>query len=99
VVYGVGAVGLAAVMAARLSLATTVIAVDRHPSRLALAEELGATHTVNADDKDPVAEVLRICGGPADFALECTGVIRVVRQAADSVLSQVPRRNQPLTDR
>jgi aryl-alcohol dehydrogenase len=85
VIYGVGAVGLAAVMAARLSPATTVIAVDRHPARLALAEELGATHTVNADEVDAVAEVHRICGGPADFALECTGVIPVVRQAADSV--------------
>ncbi|MDF5756901.1 NAD(P)-dependent alcohol dehydrogenase [Spongiactinospora sp. TRM90649] len=85
VVYGVGAVGLAAVMAARLSPATTVIAVDRHPARLALAREFGATHTVDAAETDPVAEVHRVCGGPADYALECTGVISVVRQAADSV--------------
>lgn len=86
VVYGAGAVGLSAVMAARLSPATTVIAVDRHASRLALAEELGATHTVHVTaDTDPVAEVHRICGGPADYALECTGVIPVVRQAVDSV--------------
>ena len=85
VVYGAGAVGLSAVMAARLSPATTVIAVDRHPARLALAEELGATHTVDATAADPVAEVHRICGGPADYALECTGVVPVVRQAADSV--------------
>ncbi|MCC5581173.1 NAD(P)-dependent alcohol dehydrogenase [Microtetraspora sp. AC03309] len=85
VVYGVGAVGLAAVMAARLSPATRIIAVDRHPARLALAEEFGATHIVNADEADPVAEVHRICDGPADYSLECTGVIPVVRQAADSV--------------
>ena len=85
VVYGVGAVGLSAIMAARLSPATTIIAVDRHASRLALASEFGATHTLGADEGDPVAEVRRICGGPADFALECTGVIPVVRQAVDSV--------------
>ncbi|GAA4232779.1 NAD(P)-dependent alcohol dehydrogenase [Actinomadura meridiana] len=85
VIYGVGAVGLAAVMAARLSPATTIIAVDRHPSRLALATEFGATHPIQTDATDPVAEVNRICGGPADYALECTGVIKVVRQAADSV--------------
>jgi aryl-alcohol dehydrogenase len=85
VVYGAGAVGLSAVMAAALSPATTVIAVDRHPARLALAAELGATHTVDATQADPVAEVHRICGGPADYALECTGVVPVVRQAADSV--------------
>jgi Zn-dependent alcohol dehydrogenase len=85
VVYGTGAVGLAAIMAARNSAATTVIAVDRHESRLALAMELGATHTVNARENDPVTAVAEICGAPADYALECTGVISVVRQAIDSV--------------
>ncbi|MET8989451.1 NAD(P)-dependent alcohol dehydrogenase [Nonomuraea wenchangensis] len=85
VIYGAGAVGLAAVMAARLSPATKIIAVDRHPSRLELAKEFGATHTIDASRTDPVADVHRICDGPADAALECTGVIPVVRQAADSV--------------
>lgn len=85
VVYGAGAVGLAAVMAARLSPATTIIAVDLHASRLALATEFGATHVIDPGETDPVAEVRRICGGPADYALECTGVISVLRQAAESV--------------
>jgi len=87
VVYGAGAVGLAAVMAARLTGATTIIAVDRVPSRLQLARDLGATETVNvsAPATDPVAAVTEICGGPADFALDCTGIIAVLRQAADSV--------------
>ena len=84
-VYGVGTVGLAAVMAARCSAATVVIAVDRTGSRLALARELGATHTVDAAETDPVQAIAEICGGPADVALECTGVIPVVRQAIDSV--------------
>lgn len=87
VVYGAGAVGLSAVMATRLSGATTIIAVDRVASRLALARELGATETidVSAPGTDPVAAVQEICGGPADFSVECTGVIDVLRQAADSV--------------
>jgi aryl-alcohol dehydrogenase len=87
VVYGAGAVGLSAVMAARLTGATTIIAVDRVASRLALARELGATETidVSAPGTDPVAAVQEICGAPADFSLECTGVMDVVRQAADSV--------------
>jgi aryl-alcohol dehydrogenase len=85
VVYGVGAVGLAAVMAARSTAATTVIAVDVHDHRLDLARELGATHVVNAARQDPVAAVQAICAGPADHAVECTGVIPVVRQAVDSV--------------
>jgi aryl-alcohol dehydrogenase len=85
VVYGTGTVGLAAIMAARNSAATVIIAVDRHESRLALAKELGATHTINAGQEDPARAVADICGGPADYALECTGVILVVRQAIDSV--------------
>jgi aryl-alcohol dehydrogenase len=85
VVYGAGTVGLAAVMAARNSAATTIIAVDRYAARLRLATDLGATHTIDATDTDPVQAVTEICGGPADAALDCTGVISVVRQAVDSV--------------
>jgi aryl-alcohol dehydrogenase len=85
VVYGVGSVGLAAVMAARCTGATTIVAVDLHPARLRLASDLGATHTIEASATDPVAAVREICGGPADFSLECTGSIGVVRQAVDSV--------------
>ncbi|HWV84083.1 MAG TPA: NAD(P)-dependent alcohol dehydrogenase [Capillimicrobium sp.] len=85
VVYGTGAVGLAAVMAARNSGATTIIAVDRHDSRLKLARELGATDTINVGEADPVEAVQEICGGHADYSLECTGNVNVLRQAADSV--------------
>ena len=84
-VYGAGTVGLAAVMAARNSAATTIIAVDRHAARLRLAEGLGATHTVDATDTDPVQAVNDICGGPADASLDCTGNTSVIRQAIDSV--------------
>ncbi len=85
VVYGAGTVGLAAVMAARCSGATTIVAVDRHAHRLELARELGATDVVDVADGNPVDAVKEICGGLADFSLECTGVIDVCRQAADSV--------------
>ncbi len=85
VVYGAGTVGLAAVMAARSSGATTIIAVDRYPARLALARELGATAVIDVGRDDPVASVHEICGGPADFALECTGNMQILRQAVDSI--------------
>lgn len=85
VVFGVGTVGLAAVMAARNSAATRIIAVDRHQARLQLAKQLGATEIIDASTDDPVAAVTDICGGPVDYALECTGAIPVVRQAADCV--------------
>jgi aryl-alcohol dehydrogenase len=85
VVFGAGTVGLSAIMAARNSAAARIVAVDRHASRLKLAAELGATDVVDATESDPVAAISEICGGPADYALECTGVISVVRQAADCV--------------
>ena len=85
VVYGVGAVGLAAVMAAACTGVTRLVAVDVHEHRLRLAQELGATDSVNASTTNPVDAVAEICAGPADFALDCTGNVEVLRQAADSV--------------
>jgi aryl-alcohol dehydrogenase len=83
--FGAGSVGLSAVMAARIVGATSIIAVDVIPSRLTLAEELGATHVVNAGKDDPVAAIHTITGGGADFALESTGRPEVVRQAVDAL--------------
>jgi aryl-alcohol dehydrogenase len=85
VVYGTGAVGLAAIMAAKNTGASKIIGVDLHDSRLKLAKKYGATHVINASKQDPVEEVKKICGRLADFALECTGNTKVVRQAIDSV--------------
>lgn len=85
VIIGAGAVGLAAIMAARNTPATTIIAMDLQESRLKLARELGATHTVNTRENSIVDAVNEICGGPADYVLDCTGSIRVIEQAADAV--------------
>lgn len=85
VVFGAGAVGLAAVMAARASGATTIIAADVVPSRLELAEELGATHTIDSKNEDPVKRVKEITGGGANFSLEATGIPTVLRQAIESI--------------
>lgn len=85
VVFGAGAVGLAAVMAAVNTPASTIIAIDLHDSRLELARELGATHTINSRDEDAIARILEICGGPADFVIDCTGSVRVIEMAAEAV--------------
>jgi aryl-alcohol dehydrogenase len=82
---GGGAVGLSAVMAARVAGATTIIAADVVPSRLALAKELGATHAVNSRETDPVEAVRTITGGGADFTLESSGRPVVLRQAIDAL--------------
>lgn len=89
VVLGAGAVGLSAVMAAALTPATTIVAVDRVGERLALAEELGATHTVNAADEDLGEALAAITGGRgADGIVETTGNVGVLRQGVDALAAR-----------
>ncbi|MFD7409087.1 NAD(P)-dependent alcohol dehydrogenase [Streptomyces sp. NPDC059866] len=84
VVLGAGAVGLSAVMAAALTPATTIIAVDRVAERLQLARDLGATHTVHAGESDTVEAVTDITGGQgADGIVETTGNVRVARTGTE----------------
>ena len=73
-VFGVGAVGLSAIMGLAISGATEIIAVDIHPKRLALARELGATVTIDASGGD-VAEQIASCTGRAGLngAVETSG--------------------------
>jgi aryl-alcohol dehydrogenase len=81
-VFGTGAVGMAAVMAGRIVGATTIIAVDLVDSRLELARELGATHTVNARSGDVVEQVKGITGGKGvDFSLDATGTDKAIAAA------------------
>jgi aryl-alcohol dehydrogenase len=84
-VAGVGAVGLAAIMAARCTGVTRIIAMDVHDARLELATEFGATHTINSTSVDVVSEVARITGSTVDFAFDCTGVVSVIETIADTV--------------
>ncbi|MGQ9425564.1 NAD(P)-dependent alcohol dehydrogenase [Gilvimarinus sp. F26214L] len=83
--FGAGAVGLSAVMAAKVAGATTIIAVDVVPSRLEMAEELGATHVINSRDEDPVAAIRKITGKGLDYALDATGIVQVIRGAVDAL--------------
>ena len=74
-VFGVGAVGLAAVMAARAAGATTIVAIDIHDSRLDLAKEIGATHVINGRSSDTVKELMRATGDRGvNYILDTTGV-------------------------
>ncbi|MCK0537363.1 NAD(P)-dependent alcohol dehydrogenase [Alcanivorax quisquiliarum] len=79
-IYGCGAVGLSAIMAARIAGCRHIFAIDVHDSRLALARELGATHTLNGAQVDVVEEIRAVTGGGAHYAVETTGVPPVVRQ-------------------
>jgi aryl-alcohol dehydrogenase len=82
-VFGVGPVGMSAVLAAVVCGCTTIIAVDLQAARLEMAKELGATHTLNANEVDPVAAIRDLTNGGVEFSLECVGNPRVLRQAVD----------------
>jgi len=72
-------------MAARIAGCDPIIAVDRLPGRLALARELGATHTLESRGAETLAEIRKITGGGTDFALETSAVPAVFRLAVDGL--------------
>ena len=82
-VFGAGAVGLSALMAAKIAGCGPLIAVDTKPSRLALASELGATTVINASEVDAVAELQKL--GGVDYAVEAAGVAAVMTSAIASL--------------
>lgn len=85
-ITGAGAVGLCAVMAARLTPAATIIAVDRVAERLELAATLGATHTIDATATDVGERVTTITGGlGVHGAVETTGNVGVLRTTVEAL--------------
>jgi aryl-alcohol dehydrogenase len=84
VVFGVGPVGLAAVMAAAVVGCNPIIAVDRLQSRLDLARELGATHVVDASGRDPVEAVVSATAGGADFVVQAAPSTKLLEVAIEA---------------
>lgn len=84
-VYGCGAVGLSAIMAAKIAGCPQIFAVDIHDNRLELAQELGATHALNGKHVDVVAQIKAASGGGSHCAVETTGVPPVVRQCLNAL--------------
>lgn len=82
-IFGMGTVGVSALLAAIVCGCTTIIGVDINAERLEAVKELGATHIINSSETDPVAEILDITGGGPNFSLECVGNTAVFRQAVD----------------
>lgn len=86
-VFGVGAVGLSALMAANIAGCDPILAVDVHPSRLALARELGATHTIDHSGRtDVVDEIRRITGGGVRHSVETSAQPAVFREAVEALV-------------
>lgn len=84
-VFGCGAVGLSAVMAATLTGCERIVAVGGRQRSLELALELGATHVINRHDvADITTAVSQAGGGPVDYAIDTSGVPLLVRAALAS---------------
>ncbi|WP_315913666.1 S-(hydroxymethyl)mycothiol dehydrogenase [Arthrobacter sp. lap29] len=81
-VIGCGGVGSAAIAGAALAGATTVIAVDRDPKKLAAALAFGATHTVDSSVEDAVTAIQNHTGGfGADVVIDAVGRPETYKQA------------------
>ena len=86
-VFGVGAVGLSALMAAKIAGCDPIIAVDVHAHRLALARELGAAQAIDHKTcSDVVGEIRKITDGGVRYAVETSALPAVFREAIESLL-------------
>jgi aryl-alcohol dehydrogenase len=81
VVFGAGAVGLSAVMGAKIAGCRSIVAVDPVPERRALATELGATATVDPTAVDAVAAIGDLTGGGPNLAVDTTALRSVIAAA------------------
>ncbi|MGY9074423.1 MAG: NAD(P)-dependent alcohol dehydrogenase [Acidimicrobiales bacterium] len=85
VIAGAGALGLSAIMAAKVAGAGRIIAIDRHESRLELASGYGATDVFNGDPADLKAIIVRLTGVGSDYAFDTTGNAAVVRACVNGL--------------
>jgi S-(hydroxymethyl)glutathione dehydrogenase/alcohol dehydrogenase len=85
-VFGVGGIGLSAILAADLMQATTIIAVDIFEHKLEQARQVGATHLINARQQDPLVTILEITQGRGlDYAIEAAGQRETMETAFQAV--------------
>lgn len=102
-IYGTGAVGLSALMAAKIAGCTKIIAVDIFDHRLELAKELGATDVINSAKSDIVEEILKITNNKGTtYAVETSGVPEVFISALHALgtsgtVAQVAVSRGPIT--
>jgi aryl-alcohol dehydrogenase len=80
-VFGLGAVGLSAVAAAKVSGCSRIVGVDLHPLRLELAREFGATDVIDAGVGDVAGAIHQLVPGGVDGAIEASGAKRALTDA------------------
>ncbi|WP_226704010.1 S-(hydroxymethyl)glutathione dehydrogenase/class III alcohol dehydrogenase [Microbulbifer elongatus] len=84
-VFGLGGIGLATIIGARLAKAGRIIAIDINEGKFELAKKLGATDCINPKDYDkPIQEVIvELTDGGVDYSFECIGNVNVMRSALE----------------
>ncbi|MBS0624626.1 MAG: zinc-binding dehydrogenase [Verrucomicrobia bacterium] len=85
-VFGIGGIGLSAILAAKFMKANPIVAIDVHEEKLERALQMGATHAIHAikeNVKDKIIEIFK--GKGADFALESAGRKEVMEMAFEAV--------------
>lgn len=84
-IFGLGGIGLSAIIGAVMAKASRIIGVDVNPSKFEIARQLGATDVVNPKDYDrPIQEVLvDMTDGGVDYSFECIGNVHVMRAALE----------------
>ncbi|OEY66675.1 S-(hydroxymethyl)glutathione dehydrogenase/class III alcohol dehydrogenase [Marinobacter sp. X15-166B] len=84
-VFGLGGIGLATIIGARMAKASRIIGIDINESKFELAKELGATECINPKDYDkPIQDVIiELTDGGVDFSFECIGNVDVMRSALE----------------
>ena len=84
-IFGLGGIGLSAVIGAAMAKASRIIAIDINESKFELAKKLGATDCINPKDYDkPIQEVIvELTDGGVDYSFECIGNVDVMRSALE----------------
>ncbi len=84
-IFGLGGIGLSAIIGATMAGASRIIGVDINESKYELAKKLGATDCINPRDYDkPVQDVIvEMTDGGVDFSFECIGNVDVMRSALE----------------
>ncbi|OOF30022.1 S-(hydroxymethyl)glutathione dehydrogenase/class III alcohol dehydrogenase [Salinivibrio proteolyticus] len=84
-IFGLGGIGLSAVIGARMAGASRIIGIDINESKFTLAKQLGATDVINPKDYDqPIQQVIvEMTDGGVDYSFECIGNVDVMRQALE----------------
>ncbi len=84
-VFGLGGIGLAAIIGAKMAKASRIIGIDINEDKFELAKKLGATDCINSKDYDkPIQEVIvEMTDGGVDYSFECIGNVDVMRSALE----------------